>query len=134
MEQITMTYGAEVAGAADWSDQLAWLRKAVDVIGHKEVAYRLDIAPSQLTDSLLERERKDVKAKWVSVIVRLAPPEMRDEWVRINTESFGYEMPKRRRVMTPDDELVEMRRILKEQAPAILEIVEQKLGKKERAR
>lgn len=28
----------------------------------------LDVSPSQLTDALLERERKEVKARWVATL------------------------------------------------------------------
>lgn len=129
MEQITMTYGAEVAGAADWSDQLAWLRKAVDVIGHKELAYKLDIAPSQLTDALLEQKRKDIKAKWVATIVRLAPHEMRDEWMWINIEMFGYEVFKRCCVLILLEELKALRAAVEEKAPGLLLVIDKELGR-----
>jgi hypothetical protein len=97
--QLALAYSPTHAGAEDWDRELAWLRRVVDVLGHKFVAGELDVAPSNLTDALLERERKDVKAKWVRAIVRMAPEEMRNEWVRMTTDSLGYEMPERKKTM-----------------------------------
>jgi hypothetical protein len=127
--QLALAYDAAHAGADDWADMLAWLRRAVDVIGHKEVAFKLDIAPSQLTDALLERERKDVKAKWLPTVARMAPEEMRTEYVRLINVSLGYDVPKRARVRTPEEELREMRELLKREAPGVLAIVDKELGR-----
>lgn len=124
-------YDAAHAGADQWALELAWLRRAVDVLGHKEVAYKLDVQPSQLTDALLERERKDIKAKWFATVLRMPglPEEMRAEWLRLACESLGYEAPKRKRTMTPEEELRELRRVLKEQAPMVLALAEKEMGK-----
>jgi hypothetical protein len=127
--QLALTYDAAHAGADDWAVELAWLRRAVDVIGHKEVAFKLDIAPSQLTDALLERERKDVKAKWVATILRMVPEEMRAEYMRIVSNAHGYETPKKRKALTPEQELREMRALLKREAPAVLSLVDKELGR-----
>ena len=127
--QLALNYDAAHAGADDWARELAWLRRAVDVIGHKEVAYKLDIAPSQLTDALLERERKDVKAKWVRTILRMVPDAMRDEYVRDFAADYGYEAPKKRNPRTPEEELREMRKLLQLQAPAVLVLVDKELGR-----
>jgi hypothetical protein len=127
--QLALAYDAAHAGADDWSLMLAWLRRAVDVIGHKEVAYKLDIAPSQLTDALLERERKDVKAKWLPTVARMAPEEMRTEYVRLVNTSLGYEVPKRARLRTPEEELRDMRELLKREAPGVLALVDKEMGR-----
>lgn len=127
--QLALSYSPTHAGAEDWERELAWLRRVVDVLGHKFVAGELDIAPSQLTDALLERERKDVKAKWVRAIVRLAPEEMRQEWVRMTTDALGYEMPKKKTTRTPEEELRDMRELLKREAPGVLAIVDKAMGR-----
>lgn len=73
-EQMPLALGAVSESASDWDLVLAWFRRAIDVIGHKEVAYRLDIAPSNLSDAINERERKDVKGRWIATVLRMAPP------------------------------------------------------------
>jgi hypothetical protein len=127
--QLALVYDAAHAGADQWAAELAWLRRAVDVIGHKEVAYKLDVQPSQLTDALLERERKDVKARWLPTVLRMVSEEMRAEYLRIVCEPLGYETPKRRRTRTPEEEVREIRELLRTQAPAVLALVEKEIGK-----
>lgn len=53
--QLALAYDASHAGADDWTEIIAWFRRAVDVLGHKEVAFKLDIGPSQLADALFEQ-------------------------------------------------------------------------------
>ena len=128
--QLALQYDAAHVGADRWAQKLAWLRRAVDVIGHKEVAYKLDVAPSNLTDALLERERKDVKAKWFETVLAMQalPEEMRAEYVRMTCDSHGYEMPKKKALRTPEEELREMRAALGRLAPAVLSLVEKEIG------
>lgn len=128
--QLALKYDAAVAGADDWALRLAWLRRAVDVIGHKEVAFKLDIAPSNLTDALLERERKDVKAKWFDVVLRMEqlPDEMRTEYVRMTNEMHGFKAPERHKPRTPEEENREIRALLMQHAPVVLALVEKELG------
>jgi hypothetical protein len=106
--------------------KLDWLRRAVDVLGHKEVAYKLDVQPSQLTDALLERERKDVKAKWFDVVLAMQglPFEMKAEWIRLQCEALDFEMPKPKERKTPKQELGELREFLSSNAPALLAMFE----------
>lgn len=126
--QLALNYDAAHAGADDWAEILAWFRRAVDVLGHKEVAYKLDIAPSQLTDALLERERKDVKAKWFRTVLRMCSDPMRQEYLDIEARQLGYEVkPLKKR--TPEEELREMRELLKREAPGVLAIVDKELGR-----
>ena len=127
--QLALSYDASHEGATLWQLELAWIRRAVDVIGHKEVAYALDVQPSNLTDALLERERKDVKAKWISTIVRMAPDEMRAEWVRLTADANGYEMPTRKKPRTADEDNRARREWLEKHAPAVLAIMDKELGR-----
>jgi hypothetical protein len=48
------------------------LRVAVAEISIKELAYRLDVSPSLLADSLAERASKGVRASWLVTIIELA--------------------------------------------------------------
>ncbi len=127
--QLALVYDAAHVGATDWDAELGWFRRAVDILGHKEVAYKLDVQPSNLTDALHERERKDVKGKWISVVRRMVPDEMRAEYLRFLSSSFGYEMPKRVRTRTSAEELREMRDALKRIAPGVLVLVDKELGR-----
>ena len=126
--QLALAYDPAHAGADDWSEVLAWVRRAVDVLGHKEVAYKLDIAPSQLTDALLERERKDVKAKWIATIRRMCPESLKREYLEIVARQDGYEV-NRRKTRTPEEELREMRELLRREAPAMLALVDKEMGR-----
>lgn len=127
--QLALTYAPAHAGADDWQEMLGWVRRAVDVVGHKEVAYQLDVSPSQLTDALNERERKDVKAKWIPVLLRLVPESLEREFFELISKQHGYETPKKRKPRTPDEELREVRRLLSEQAPAVLAFIDKELGR-----
>lgn len=129
--QLALTYSAEHVGDQNWQLRLTWLRRAVDVIGHKEVAFVLDIAPSNLTDALLERERKDVKGKWFDRIIAMPqlPSEMRTEYLRLLCVQLGYEMPERKRVKTAEEELAELRALLKINAPVVLALVDKEMGR-----
>lgn len=127
--QLALVYDASHAGADDWAAILAWFRRAVDVLGHKEVAFKLDVAPSNLTDALNERERKDVKLKWLSTVLRMCPETLVREYLEILSRQHGYEAPKRVKVRTPEEELREMRELLKREAPGVLAIVDKELGR-----
>jgi hypothetical protein len=130
--QLALVYDAAAVGAADWSDELGWFRRAVDVIGHKEVAYRLDVQPSNLTDALNERERKDVKGVWISKVRRIVAqgaPGLLDEYMGLLAKVHGYETPKRRKPRTADEELNETRELLRTHAPAVLALVDKEMGR-----
>jgi hypothetical protein len=123
--QLALAYDAAHVGADVWQLKLAWLRRAVDVLGHKEVAFKLDIAPSQLTDALLERERKDVKAKWFDVVLAMGlPSEMRTEYVRITCDALDYETPKLKQKKTDKQQLSELQDFLEHNAPALMAMFE----------
>ncbi len=126
--QLALVYDAATVGASDWDDELRWFRRAVDVIGAKEVAYRLDIQPSNLTDALHERERKDVKGKWISVVRRMVPDAMIEDYVRLLNVTHGYEAPKRLKVKTPEERERERREWMAKHSPALLELMDKELG------
>lgn len=128
MTQLSLVYDAAHAGADVWSEELAWLRRAVDVIGHKELAYKLDVQPSQLTDALLERERKDVKAKWIATALFMVPEALCREYLVIVARKHGYTV-ERIKTRTAGEELRETREVIKRLAPAVLALVDEELGK-----
>ncbi len=130
MTQLSLAWDPAHVGVVEWDRQLEWLRRAVDVLGHKEVAYKLDLQPSHLADALHERERKDIKAKWFATVLRMElPEEMRLEYLRILCEPLGYETPKRIRTKTSAEELRELREALKRLAPGVLTLVDKESGR-----
>lgn len=128
MQQLGLQYDASHAGSDDWVEILAWFRRAVDCLGNKEVAFRLDIGPSQLTDALNERERKDIKAKWFRTVLRMCPEVLVREYFEIEGRQLGYRI-ERVKARTPEEELREMRELLKREAPGVLAIVDKELGR-----
>jgi hypothetical protein len=110
--QLALTYSAAHAGEDLWQRQLRWLRQAVDLLGHKHVAAELDVAPSQLTDALLERERKDIKARWVAKVLLMVPESMRREWFAIECPTAGFEIPQPQKTRTAEERLAEIERQL----------------------
>lgn len=130
MTQLAIVYDAAHEGLAEWERQLAWLRRAVDVLGHKEVAYVLDVKPSNLADALHERERKVIKPLWFARVLRMdLPEEMRAEYLRIVCNGLGYETPKRIRTKTSAEELRDLRESLSRLAPGVLALVDKEMGR-----
>jgi len=110
--QLALTYSPAHAGRDLWQRQLAWVRRAVDVLGHKHVAGELDIAPSTLTDALLERERKSVKAEWIATLLLMVGEAMRREWFSITCPSVGFEPPQPVKTRSAEERLAEIERRL----------------------
>ncbi len=129
-QQLSIAWDPSHEGFAESERQLAWLRRAVDVLGHKEVAYALDVKPSNLSDALAGRERKVVKLHWITTVLRMGlPEEMVSEYLRIVCNGLGFETPKRVRNKTSAEELREMRDALRRLAPAVLVLVDKEIGK-----
>jgi len=126
--QLALPCDAATAGASTWDLVLAWARRAADVIGHKELAYKLNVKGSNLTDALLERERKDIKARWLMVILSMVPPEMCAEFLRIIAESHGYEV-RPIKIRTASEENREMRELLRVHAPSVLSLIDKEMGR-----
>lgn len=126
--QLALTYDAAHQGAEDWQLELGWCRRAVEVLGHKFVAGELDIAPSTLTDALLERERKSFKGEWIAKLRRLVSESMLEEYFRLVSRPHGFEC-RRVPTMTPEQELKLLREHLERRAPVALETFDKGLGR-----
>lgn len=127
MSQLALVYDAATVGAADWDAELGWFRRAVDVVGHKEVAYRLNVKPSNLTDALAERERKNIKGRWISIVRHMVPESLLIDDLQIIASAHGYEV-KRKKPKNPEQVNREREQWLKEHAPAVLELMSRDLG------
>lgn len=110
--QLALTYSAAHAGEDLWQRQLVWLRRAVDLLGHKHVAGELDCAPSQLTDALLERERKEIKGRWIATLLLMVPEAMRREWFSLTCGAAGFEAPQPIKTRTAEERLADIERAL----------------------
>lgn len=124
--QMSLSYAA-FEGGEDGQHWLAWIRRAVDVIGHKTVAGELDIAPSHLTDALLGRERKSVKLEWLPKLLRMVGEEMRLEALRVICNPHGYE-PMRTTPLTDKERADRMEVALKMLGPVGEQAMRNALG------
>ncbi len=130
MTQLSIAWDPAHEGAVETERQIGWLRRAIDVLGHKEVAYVLDVKPSNLSDALAQRERKVIKPEWFAKVLRMGlPEETISEYLRIVCNGLGYETPKRIKNKTSAEELREMRDALKRIAPGVLTLVDKEIGR-----
>lgn len=128
MTQLSLGYAPEFIGGEVWKLELDWARRAVESIGHKDVAYALDISPSTLTDALHERDRKGIKAEWMAVIRQLSSDGMRREWLRVVSQPLGF-APERIKTMDAAEELRVTRELIGRLAPVLLRELDKEIGR-----
>jgi hypothetical protein len=126
--QLALAYDAGSSSAADWTEIENWFRKAVGVVGEKEVAFRLDVKASNLSDALLSRERKEIKARWISAVLRMCPEVLVREYLDIVSRQHGFEEPKRKRIKTAEEMNRERDAWLEQNAPAVLAMMRKDVG------
>lgn len=68
MGQLSLVYKPAHAGHETWQLELDLLRVVVAHLGHKEVAFELDINGSTLSDALHERANKRWAAEWTHIV------------------------------------------------------------------
>lgn len=107
MTQIDLEFGPDARARECWADVLTAIRAAIDSIGHKELAYRLDVAPSLLSEALNERERKHVQARWLPTILLLAPDPHRKAILDALAGAAGYEVAAKK-VLSPEERLTRL--------------------------
>ena len=66
--QLSITYKPSYEGGEAWEIQLGVLRKAVEHLTRKEVAWELGVTDQALGDALFERDRKRWAAKWTHIV------------------------------------------------------------------
>lgn len=96
-----------------WDEDRRLLRRMAEAIGLKEVAFALDVAPSQLSHALDERER-NLPARWVAYLVATAPAELADEYVRRLARLRGLDVVEAQK-LSPEDELAALKAALAEE-------------------
>lgn len=106
MSQLDLAF----EGEPTWDDDRRLLRQMAEGIGLKQVAYDLDVSPSQLSHSLDERDR-NMPAKWVRYLVRGAPVELAEEYIGRLAHLRGLDvvpLPS----LTPAEELLALKEAL----------------------
>ncbi len=122
---MQLTFGAIRDGGTPWDRLLDALRDAVVLITPKELAYRLNVQPSYLSDALHGIARKGIKAEWIPVILAMAPDSARLAIIASLAAPCGLEVV-RRKDLSPDERLARLeQRISTKFGPAGAELVEE---------
>jgi hypothetical protein len=126
--QLAIAFDPVSTGNGDWSDIEEWFKRAVVAIGEKEVCYRLNITASNLSDALDESQRKSIKARWIQIVLRMAPEAMAREYLDILSRQHGFEEPKRKRVKTHEEINREAFAWMERQCPGLFAMMKKDLG------
>jgi hypothetical protein len=94
-----------------WEEDRRLLRQMAERIGNKVCAIDLDVAPSQLSHALDERDR-NLPAKWIAYLVTNAG-ELGDDYVRRLAKLRGLEVIEAQ-PLKPAEELAELKAALAE--------------------
>jgi hypothetical protein len=116
--QLALAYPASYVGGEVWRQRIEVLRSAVNHLGLKEVAYTLDVAGSQLSDSLNERDRKRWAGEWLDVLKAMLVNK-RDEiatdllrrLLELDVQGTGFALVEDE-PLSPEQEAAELRREL----------------------
>lgn len=124
---MQLTFGAvrDPRNVESWSRLLDVLRDAVMVITPKELAFRLDIQPSYLSEALRGHDRKGIRAEWIPTILAMAPEANRIAILGELAAQCGFEVI-RRKDLSPEERLARLeQRITTELGPAGQRLVEE---------
>lgn len=66
--QLSIVYKPSYEGGEAWQRELEVLRKAVEHLTRKEVAWELGVTDQALGDALFERDRKRWAARWTHIV------------------------------------------------------------------
>jgi hypothetical protein len=108
MDQVDLPLNGASHPETAWQLMLKLIRGIVDDIGLKEVAYDLDVSPSQLNHCLNERERHNVPAKWIPYFVTKAKDDDLPSFIALLR---GLQV-KPRKELTPEQKLEKLERAL----------------------
>lgn len=127
---MQLNFGAVTDPRAEdaWSRLLDAIRAAVAAITPKELAYRLNVAPSYLLDALRGADRKSVRAEWLPTILLMAPHHERAAILAELAGPAGYQV-ERRKSLDPAEELEQLRAVVGRMAPVVLAAADKELGK-----
>lgn len=95
-----------------WEEDRRLLRQMAERIGNKVCAIDLDIAPSQLSHALDERDHRNLPAKWIAYLVTNVG-ELGDEYVRRLAKLRGLDVVEAKPA-EPAEELADLKAALAE--------------------
>lgn len=115
--QLAIAYPAEYLGRQQWDLLLDALRAGVNHLGLKEVAFKLDISGSQLSDSLNERDRKGWRNEWTCTLKHMLGErrQLGDEIardIRAHIREIECSDDNDDEPLTPEEEAMQLRREL----------------------
>lgn len=126
--QLTTSALMDPRAAVAWTALHEAVDAAIKLISIKELAYRLDISPSYLTEALHGLNRKGFRLEWLPTVLLMAPIAAVPPIYAALGDLRGFEFS-RKRQMTEAEELAATREALKRLAPAVLVLVDQEIGK-----
>lgn len=114
--------------AADcWSRLQETVAEACALVTAKELAYRLDIAPSYLNEALHEKNNKGFRLSWLPTVLLMTTETSFDSIVGTQAALRGRTLEKRKQ-LTPEEELVALRAAVGRMAPAVLQMADAEIG------
>jgi hypothetical protein len=129
MSQQAFAYAEDFATRMAERAFMDAVRQAVANISIKELAFRLDVSPSLLSDALAERSNKGVRGTWLVTVIQMAP--LADALAILNT--LGdlrriESMP--RKELTAEEKAERLEEKLRTLGPTGLRLIEEALGGK----
>lgn len=128
MEQLTMGRVTDPAAADAWARLYSALIEACVLITPKELAHRLDIAPSYLTEALHGKNNKGFRLEWLPTVLLMAPVDNVAAILRALCDLRGFAV-ERKRQMTEAEELAALREWMHRKASAVLQMADKEIGK-----
>ena len=82
--QLSLTYSPAYVGSEVWKQRIEVLRRVVNHLGLKEVAFTLDVSGSMLSDSLNERDRKRWAGEWLDIVKQMLLHRMHGDEIALD--------------------------------------------------
>ncbi len=117
-----------VGDAELWEQILDAIRDVVRVRGPKEVAYALDLSPSELSNGLAERDRHEIKLRYLPYFLRA---RITDELPRLIVEFCGLSLGEAR-PLTAAEKLERLEAAALRSGPAGQAILDEAYGRRRR--
>ncbi len=127
MTQLSMGSVRDPHSADSWARLQAAVIEATVLITPKELAYRLDIAPSYLTEAIHEKNNKGFRLSWLPEVIRMAPLDLVPPILRSIAELRGFTVEKRKK-LTAEEKNVATREVLRRIAPGLLPLIDGEVG------
>jgi hypothetical protein len=126
--QLSIASLSDPRAAVAWNALHEAVNEAIKLITPKELAFRLDISPSYLTEALHNLNRKGFRLEWLPTVLLMAPIDAVAPILRALGDLRGFEVT-RKRQMSEAEELTATREALRRLAPGVLALVDREIGK-----